>query len=156
MIDLPMRGFCLHGANGERIELTIDEVDGFPASTSIEGGYDFTGRLDICIGSYEVHCKNFLSSTGILYRMLTGLERCYSSLDGTAEYAHLYENHFQFKLAMTSWGHAEIDGFFEEFGHLSNHLTFEMETDQTCILEAVNSLKKVETLFGDHTGKRIK
>jgi len=154
MIDLPLRAFRINGNNGtEKIELTINEIFDFPERTSIEGGYDFKGDLIICVGSYEARFKDFFSSTGILYELLTSLTSCYNSLDGVAEYKHLYEGDFRFTLKMTSLGHTIIEGVFQEYPHLSNKLIFEMTTDQTCILNAINELKQVERLFGDNKGK---
>ena len=147
-LDLPMKAFCLNGNNG-KIKLTIDEVFGFPDNTSMEGGYDFIGHLDIYVGCYEVHCVKFCSSTGVLYRLLAGLQLIYQTLEGTAEYRHLYENDFQFIVKMTHFGHANITGSFHEFPHLSNVFIFEMETDQTCIEKAMNDLKAVERAFCD-------
>lgn len=147
-VDLPMKAFCLKGNNG-KIELTIDEVFGFPGNACIEGGYGFLGHLDLHVGSYEVHCAEFYSSTGRLHRLLAGLQTIYQTLEGTARYKHLYENDFQFVVEMTHFGHAAITGSFHECPHLSNELTFEMETDQTCIERAMNDLKAVERAFGD-------
>lgn len=156
MIDLPMKAFCLNGNGTEKVELTINEVFDFPAHTSIEGGYDFKGSLEICVGSYSVYCSEFYSSTGVLYNFFTAIQKCYDSLGGTADYRHLYENDLKFSLTMTNWGHAIINGSFREVPHLSNELNFEMETDQTCILEAIKCLKKVKDIFGDSKGIQTK
>jgi len=153
-MNLPMKAFCLNG-NNEKIELTINKVFGFPEQTSYEGGYDFKGDLDIIIGSYEVHCKNnFYSSTGMLYRLLLSLTDCYNSLEGTATYKHLYEDDFKFSLTMTNYGHAVVEGAFQERADLPNKFVFQMETDQTYILNTIGELKKVVKVFGDDAGKR--
>jgi len=153
MIKLPLKAFCLMGSNGvEKIEIIINEVFDFPERTSFEGGYDFKGELNICVESYEVHSKDFFSSTGILYTLLVSLTSCYSSLQGIAEYKRLYEDDFAFTLRMGKTGHAMIERTFQEYPHLSNKLTFQMETDQTCILSAISELKQVERLFGNNKG----
>lgn len=64
-MELPIKAFCLNGYS-EKIELTITEVLDFPNNTSFEGGYDVKGNLDIEIGSYTVHCKDFYFATGVL------------------------------------------------------------------------------------------
>jgi hypothetical protein len=154
IMDLPMKAFCLNGY-GEKIEITINEIFGFPEDTSYEGGYDFRGDLDIVVGSYEVHCKNnFFSATGLLYKLLVSLTACYNSLNGIVEYKRLWEHDFQFVLKMTGHGHAVVEGEFRERPDCNNNLVFEMETDQTCILSTINDLKKVAEIFGDNTGKR--
>ena len=58
MIDLPMLAFRMTGID-EVIELTIDEVFGFPTETSYGGGYGVKGILTIRAGEYSasgVHC----------------------------------------------------------------------------------------------------
>ena len=68
MFELPLRAFCLSGNNEkEKIEIIINEVFEFPERTGLEGGYDFKGDINICVGSYEVHSENFYSSTGIIF-----------------------------------------------------------------------------------------
>ena len=42
-----MKLFCLNGYNGEKISLELNEVIGFPDSTSMEGGYDIICTLII-------------------------------------------------------------------------------------------------------------
>jgi hypothetical protein len=150
-----MAAFCLKGQN-EKIEIIINEVLGFPNQTSYEGGYDFVGTLNICVGCYNVHCEKFYSSTGILYRLLIGLNHCYASLSGIAEYKHLLEKNLVFTLEMTQNGRALVSGTFMEYYHINNSLTFEMETDQTCIADAIRGLKNVEMYFGDNLGNRGK
>lgn len=153
-MDLPMKAFCLYGNDG-KIELTINEILGFPERTSIEGGYDFKGTLDVKTGSYEVHCVgSFFSATGILCRFMHSLMDCYNSFEGTASYRHLYDRDFEFDLRMTKHGHAVVEGTFTEYPHLPNKLVFQMETDQTCILSAINELKKVEEIFAGIMSKR--
>lgn len=147
IIELPIKAFCLNGENG-KIEVTINEV--LFSHKSIESGYDFKGNLDICIGSYKVHCNDFYSSTGTLDRLLTSLEICYNSLEGSAEYKRYYEEDLEFILNMTQNGHAIVNGTFREYPHLSNMLTFEMNTDQTFILDIINELKKVIEIFNKY------
>ena len=154
MIELPMKAFCLMGRAGEdKIELIIDEIFGFPEETSFEGGYDFRGTLTIHAGSYKVRSKHYFSSTGILCNLYASLVKCYDSLEGMAKYARMYEKNFEFELKMTKAGHAIINGEYTEYLHLLNVLTFEIETDQTCVRYAINDLKQVVDLFGDNKGK---
>lgn len=150
-MELPIKAFCLNGY-GEKIELTITEVFDFPDSTSYEGGYDIKGILDIEIGCYKVRCTDFYFATGILYRLLEGLEVCYKQLNGKAYYKHFLEQDFEFTLEMTHSGHACVTGKFRENPAVDNELIFEMETDQTCIKPVIDEIKKVMAIFGGYEG----
>ncbi|HNX15344.1 MAG TPA: hypothetical protein PKH29_10905 [Oscillospiraceae bacterium] len=150
-MDLPIKAFCLNGNNG-KIELIITEVLGYPDNTSIEGGYDVKGILNINIGCYFVRYDNFYFATGVLYRFLEGLEACYQNLKGKAEYKHLYERDLEFTLEMKSLGHAMISGTFREDPAVSTALNFEMSTDQTFMKSAISDIKNVMKLFGGYTG----
>ncbi|HOP10892.1 MAG TPA: hypothetical protein PK629_05315 [Oscillospiraceae bacterium] len=149
-MDLPIKAFCLNGDNA-KIELIITEILDFP-NTSIEGGYDVKGILNINIGCYFVRYDNFIFATGVIYRFLEGLEKCYQDLKGEAEYRHLYERDLEFTLEMTSLGHAVINGTFRENPAVSTKLDFEMSTDQTFIKSAINDIKNVIKGFGGYTG----
>ena len=157
MIDLPMKAFCLMGSDGEnKIEMTIDEIFGFPETTDYEGGYAFEGTLIIHVGCYKVHSKNYISTTGVLCRFYDSLIKCYDSLEGIAKYTRMHDIALEFELVMTKNGHATIDGKYIEYPHLSNKLTFEIETDQSCIRCAIDDLSRVESLFGDANDKCIR
>ena len=155
--ELPIRAFSLMGSNGEeKIEITIEEIFGFPDTTSYAGGYDFKGTLIIHAGCYKVYSQNFFSTTGELYNLYISFLKCYDSLTGIVKYPVAYlENNFEFKLEMTQAGHAIISGNFREYPHLPNKLVFEIGTDQTCIKKTIDDLKQVEKLFGGNSGKCI-
>ena len=156
MIDLPMRGFCLFGNNGEeRIEITISEVYGFPETTSYAGGYEFKGSLLICTGCFRAYSENYYSTTGELYSFYSSLVKCYDSLKGRAKYCKMYEKDLEFELEMTKLGHATIIGEYTEYPHLPNKLVFQIDTDQTCIRYAIEELRQIEELYGDMKGKRM-
>ena len=155
MIDLPLRAFCIMGNNGmDKIEIIINEMFGFPNETTYEGGYDFKGALIIIAGSYKIHSEDFYSSTGVLHGFNTCLKKCYDTLTGTAKYARMFEEDLKFELRMTNQGHALIDGEFREYPHLPNKLSFQIETDQTCIYNAIIDLRHIEKLFGGYNGKQ--
>ena len=107
-----------------------------------------SGTLIFMLDAMRYTALNFVLPQ-VLYCLLAGLQLIYQTLEGTAEYRHLYENDFQFIVKMTRFGHANITGSFHEFPHLSNVFIFEMETDQTCIEKAMNDLKAVERAFCD-------
>jgi len=150
-MDFPLKAFCLKGnTEGESIEIFIEKIFGFPEHTGYDGGYDFQGTVNISIGSYAVNDANIICSTGALYRFLSDLKLCYQSLKGTAALRHSLENELVFALKMTKMGHGVVQGEFREFPHLPNKLIFEMETDQTCMLSAINELQNIEELFGNN------
>ena len=152
MIDLPMRAFCLMGNDGKnKIELTIDEVFWPPELSSdlieFTGGYEFKGTLMIHVGSYKVHNNNFFSRAKELCCLYNSLVKCYSSLEGMTKYTHMYDEDLEIEIKMTRYGHAIIDGKYTEYPHLPNTLTFQIETDQSCIRCAIDDLGRVERLL---------
>ena len=154
-MNLPIKALCLNGnTEGEKIEIFIGEVFGFPENTGHDGGYDFKGTVSICVGSYAVNDAIIYCSTGALYRFFTDLKQCYQSLEGTAELRHSLENELVFVLKMTKMGHGVVEGEYREFPHLSNKLTFEMKTDQSCKPTAIDELLNIEKLFGNNYGLR--
>ena len=154
-MNLPMKAFCLRGSAGnEKIEIIIEEVFGFPKETCYDGGYDFRGIVNVHVGNFVVDGALVYCSTGALYRLLASLKQCYQSLEGTAKLFHSLENNLTFVLRMTKSGRAVIEGEYQEYSHINTKLVFEMETDQTCILAAINELQHIENLFGDELGKR--
>lgn len=154
MIALPINAFCLIGNDG-KIEIIINEIFDFPNRTSIAGGYDIKCSLIIQAGNYNVCCDDFYSSTGTLYNLLCSLTTCYDNLYGIAEYKHILENNLEFNIEMTKFGHATVTGSFQEYPSINNILSFEYETDQTCIKDAISQLKLITETFGDNTGIHI-
>ena len=92
-----------------------------------------------------------------MYGLYVSLAKCSNTLHGTVKYPDLdYEKALAFELEMTKTGSALVEGEFQEYPHLRDSLLFHMETDQTCIYEAIKDLKQIEMLFGDYEGKRAK
>ncbi|KAF5062087.1 hypothetical protein DSECCO2_308390 [anaerobic digester metagenome] len=140
-----MEIFSLKGYENEKISLELNEVLGFPDTTSYEGGYDIICTLTINVGCYNVICEEYYSATGAVYNFSNELQKCYDNLEGQAEYHLFLENNLVFTVSMKSLGHAVVTGTFQDRTDRENILGFEMETDQTCILQviqAINGLKK--------------
>ena len=155
MVELPVNAFNLISNNGnDKIQITIDEIFGFPETTCYADGYEFKGTLIIQAGCYKVHNQNYYSTTGELYRLYASLIKCYDTLTGTAKYCQMYEKDFTFEIKMNHLGHVEIDGEYTEYPHLPNKLIFQIQTDQTCILNTIHDLKQIKNLFGDMEGKK--
>ena len=140
-----MEIFSFKGYSGEHITLNLIEVLGYPDTTSYEGGYDIICSLEIKCGCYTVSCDRYFSASGALYRFQKELIECYKTLEGTAKYALLLENDLIFEVFMESGGKAIIKGDYQECPEKDNKLSFEIETDQTCIksvIMGIDSLKR--------------
>ena len=114
MFDFPMCAFCLHGYNGDKVELNIYKVLGFPNETSYEGGYDIVCELEICVGCYYAKESQHYSATGALYNFCDELKICYENLSWIAEYKLLLENDLSFQITMLDRGTALIQGNYQE------------------------------------------
>lgn len=151
-MNLPMEAFCLRGYEGEKISLIINEVLGFPDSTSYEGGFDIICTLEIHSGNYHVVGKPYYSATGTLYRFSKELEKCYEKLAGVANYEMFLEKDLTFMVQMISRGHALVKGVYQECPGIQNILQFEFETDQTSFLSVIKSIKQIENILGNGEG----
>lgn len=147
-----MNLFCLNRYNGEKISLYLNEVIGFPNSTSIEGGYDIICTLIIDSARYHIEHDRLYSATGALYRFSKELYTCYSDLFGSAEYHLLYESDLNFKVEMTSGGHAIVTRTFQERPDKHNILQFEFDTDQSCLLGVIQDIESLKMKYGDMEG----
>ncbi|WP_206458887.1 WapI family immunity protein [Anaerovorax sp. IOR16] len=147
-----MEIFCLNGYENEKISLELNEVIGFPAATSYEGGYDIICTLTIDVGCYHVRCDRYYSATGALYKFNSKLKECYKNLVGQAEYRLLLENDLIFNVSMTSSGHALVTGTFQERPDKHSILSFEMDTDQSCFLSVIESIDNLINTYGGMLG----
>lgn len=147
-----MNLFCLSGYNGEKISMQLNEVIGFPDSTSIEGGYDIICTLTIDSGSFHVECDRLFSATGALYRFSKELNNCYKELSGMAEYQLVLESDLKFKVEMISGGHAVVRGTFQERPDKLNILQFEFDTDQSCFLSVIRDIEGLKEKYGEMEG----
>lgn len=142
-IEEPIKAFCFE-YNGDKIELIIDHI--FSEEDSYDG-IDFTGILNIKADYYEVHCGNYIFSTGVLKRFYQDLQNCYDTLQGRAEYRALWNRELEFSLCMTKNGLAEVNGYFQALPSHPNKLDFSIQIDQTVIKEAIQDLKYVLSIF---------
>lgn len=143
LIGEPIKAFCFE-YNGDKIELIINHV--FGEENSYEG-VDFTGILNIKAGYYEVHCEDYIFSIGVLKRFYQGLQNCYNTLQGKAEYKALWDRELEFSLYMSKNGCAELRGYFQALPSHPNKLEFSIQIDQTVIKQAIQDLKYVLSLF---------
>lgn len=148
---LPMRVFELRGRNNESIALRIDEVFGFPDTTSVNGGYDATCRLTVKLGSVTVSNPAYQASTGAFYRLYSQLKECHAELYGTAVYEVPYTDGAEFTLEIE---YGELDVTVRgSYGELAGtRLAFEFLTDQSYISSVLLDLKKIVRAFGTNRG----
>ncbi len=152
MLKLPIPIFSLSGLDG-CIELTMNEVWGFPDQTSFGGGYDAEGTLTIRAGAYSVSAACSFT-TGELYRFSVSLQQCYDTLTGAAVLENT-EQALALACEFDRLGHVVASGCFQAIPSANNRLTFEIHTDQTQVKEILSQLQTVFTVFGGNTGKRF-
>lgn len=150
MLQLPMIAFRIKGDDG-LMELTIDEVFGYPDKTSYGGGYGAKGRLCIKACEYAVDNATHYFTTGELYSFMQQLEQCYNSLSGTAVLENT-ESELELECQVNKLGHVSFCGNFQSQLMVKNILTFEIHSDQTQLPYTIALLKKVYELFGDNRG----
>lgn len=151
-MKLPMKAFCIEGYNGDKISLQIDDLWNFPDSTSIEGGYDVKGTLEIKTGDYQVVCNDFNFATGTICQFGDELERCYENLEGKAHYKPIYEKCLEFEIEADKLGHMVIKGKFQKILCRENVLNFEIETDQSYMKSVLNDIEELKKYFGEYEG----
>jgi len=152
-LHLPMLAFCLNGY-GEYIKLSIDEVFGYPDETSYGGGYGARGNIQISIGGYQVNSQHYFT-TGELFMFRQSLSQCYKTLSGIAKLNNT-ESELDLTVSFRKYGKVQITGCFQERPDLANRLEFEIESDQTCILQVIQQLGLVEKVFGGMKGMAFK
>lgn len=151
MLFLPMEAFAIV-CMGEYIELTIDEVWGYPDQTSYPGGYAAKGRLSICADGFTINEAEHYFETGELYAFMRQLEMCHASLTGEAILENT-ENTLRMICQFDKLGHVTVVGEFRKHTDgRDNCLIFDIRTDQTQIARVLISLKKVSKVFGGQRG----
>jgi hypothetical protein len=146
MIELPMTAFKI----GNFIELSLDEVFGFPHEICYPGGYSAWGEIDIRVEGYSVSSRIEIS-TGELYRFWVELKQCYDTLTGVAVLYNTYCN-LELKCQFGTKGGVSVTGKFQADQFFNNVLEFEFDVDQTYIKETLTHLKRVFNMFGDEKG----
>ncbi|MDH5597830.1 MAG: hypothetical protein OEY34_01830 [Cyclobacteriaceae bacterium] len=144
-----MDNFTIKGSDGS-ITISIDEVFGYPTETCHWGGYDTRSRIDIHVGNYKVVGELYIS-TGDIFSFYQKLKNCHKNLNGEA-YLESYENNLRADLTFDQQGHVKISGFYQEYHHAGNKLTFEIDSDQTYFNQTISELASIVDKYGDMTG----
>ncbi len=148
-----MEIFSFYGDRDAEIRLALSDSPGFP-TTSIEGGYDLLCTLEIKVGCYSVHCTEYLTATGALYRFSDQLKMCYEALRGRADYDLMYEDDLRFTVTMKPSGHAVISGSFRANPAEENMLAFEMSTNQSAFPAVIVGIEKLKKRYGGMQGAK--
>jgi len=144
-----MTAFRLKGV-GSVIELSIEELFGYPNEISYGGGYGAAGILTIVSGSCSVMGRHSFT-TGELYKFYGQLQKCYETLSGIAVLENT-ERELELRCAFDNRGGVAVSGMFQENPAVENILRFEFNSDQTYAVETLSLLKEVYRVFGDYKG----
>lgn len=144
-----MIAFRINGVK-EYIELSIDELFGYPKETCYGGGYCARGTLSVMSGNYSVIADHYFT-TGELYHFYRELKKCHESVSGKA-ILYNTENELELSCEFDKLGHVLLLGRFQEIPSINNILQFEILTDQTQIQDTLSRLSNVVNIFGDDEG----
>ncbi|MEK3731658.1 hypothetical protein MKX64_04290 [Paenibacillus sp. FSL M8-0334] len=144
-----MNGFRVAGTQGH-IEIQLEEVYGFPEATSHFGGYDAKASVEIKSGNYSVKGEMYVTTREISL-FYDQLKACYQRLDGEVEFAN-YDVSLELKLCFNAQGHVLITGRFKERPELDNELRFEMESDQSYLISALEDMEQIVQQYGGMGG----
>ncbi|MGB7605360.1 MAG: hypothetical protein WBL93_07760 [Lutisporaceae bacterium] len=146
-----MEGFKLEGKNGH-ISIEFLEVYGFPNNTSVFGGYDAKGIVEIKSSNYRV-CGELWFSTGEIYNFYSTLKECNKRLDGKAELITT-ETNLKMSVDFDKIGHVVISGEYVERYDENNELTYEIFSDQSYIQDTIKELNEIVNKYGGLQGKK--
>lgn len=149
MPQLPMLAFLMTGMDGS-IQLTIEEVFGYPHETSYGGGYGAKGNLTIQSGGFSANSPHYFT-TGELYSFYQQLQDCYNHLTGIATLENT-ERELELQCEFNKFGHVILTGRFQASPTEKNILQFELKSDQTQVKDTLSQLKSVYEVFGDNKG----
>lgn len=144
-----MDSFKIEGINGY-IQININEVFDFPNRTSAFGGYDAKGTIDIKTGNYRVIGELWLS-TGEIYNFYISLKESCKNIVGQAQLITT-ERNLILSANFDKFGHVLINGEYQEIASEENKLLFEINSDQSYLLECLNSLEKIFKKYGGNKG----
>jgi hypothetical protein len=138
-------------ASEDSVQVSLDEVFGFPDHTSHFGGYDARGPVAIDSGAYQV--RGPLSfSTGEVWQFYTDLRTAYDALTGQARFCSSEAN-LDFTLRFAPRGHWILEGAYQEHLHLPTRLLFARESDQSYLVNTLAQLTDFVAKYGDNYGQ---
>lgn len=138
-------------ASENSVQVSLDEVFGFPDHTCHFGGYDARGTITIDCGAYQVHGP-LSFSTGEVWQFYTDLRTAYDALTGQAPFCSSVTN-LDFTLRFVSRGHWILEGIYQEHLHLPTRLLFTLESDQSYLVDTLAQLADFVSRYGDNHGR---
>lgn len=136
------------------LNITFEEVYGFPKSTCSWGGYEVRSTLKIKSGNFQV-ASTLWTSTGELNDFFQQLKECNRNLKGIAKYKS-YEGNLKLSVTYdTITGHVNIIGEFSEQNMLNNNLRFHIISDQTFITKTIQDFEPISEKYGDMFGVKM-
>ncbi|MEW9699065.1 hypothetical protein [Paenibacillus sp. SI8] len=149
---MDMEQFKLTGEHGY-IVISIEEVWGYPSSTSHFGGYDTIGTVELKSGNYKLAGELWFT-TGEVYSFYSQLGDCYKNLQGTATFCN-HEMNLTIEVAFSNRGQVIIRGSYKEQSHVDNELRFEFHSDQSYIAATLKEIECLVEKYGDMKGKKV-
>ena len=144
-----MDGFEIR-TGGDFIRVCLEEVFEFPNRTSFFGGYDARGRVDIQCGPYRAYGSLWFS-TGEVWQFYTELLKAYNDLAGEARFRS-GEGQLALTITFRRRGHLTIEGIYREDFINGTQLLFEIESDQSYLIEPLAQLAQFVAMYGDNRG----
>jgi hypothetical protein len=132
------------------IHVWPEEVFGFPDQPRYFGGYDAQGRVEIQCGPYHVY-GSLEFSTGDIWEFYTELLKAYNDLAGKAVFQS-GEGNLQFTITFRSRGHLTMVGMYQAILGSGTQLLFEMNCDQSYLIEPLAQLAEFVAKYGDNRG----
>ncbi|MUT67739.1 hypothetical protein GOM71_17590 [Paenibacillus sp. NEAU-GSW1] len=148
-----MHELFIRGKRGSFFRVTFDEIIGFPNETSIWGGYDVNGTVEIKSGNYYVKGELWFS-TGEIYEFHQQLIRCWSELNGSASFRPSADRCLELIVVFNNRGQVILEGTYTEFASEQNELKFEFESDQGFYEETNDMLLTITKHYGGLKGVR--
>ncbi len=148
-----MDSFKIKGSNGF-IAITFKEVYDFPDRTSVLGGYEVRGNIEIQCGSKGWYSANgeLYFSTGQVYTFYNQLNQAYENLSGEVIFINEYDKTLEVKIEFDDKGRVLITGQYQEFAHENNELTFEISSNQTYLSATIQELRSIVKKYGGLKG----
>jgi hypothetical protein len=147
-----MEEFTVRTAEGT-LQVTVEEVYGFPDRTSHFGGYDVRGVVTIHLGPYHVDQGCLWFSTGEVWQFYTDLQKAYDDLTGSARFCSS-DGQLQFALRLIRGG-GTLEGKYQEKvipEAEATRLYFVARNDQTYLVDTLRELSAFVGTYGDLRG----
>ncbi|TCZ79319.1 hypothetical protein E0485_05495 [Paenibacillus albiflavus] len=142
--------FLIKGEEKEQIKVSLNEVYGFPDTTSPFGGYDVRWIVEITSGNYYTTGELWYT-TGEISLFYEGLLKAYKNCSGILQYI-TYETNLEISLEFIKLGKLEVKGRYKERFDKDNELIFCFETNQSYLIETIEQLQQIHNKYGGMRG----